>query len=182
MAMLVKEKTFLDYLLRTTITPTHLTSTGSAVSPDTDALNCRDKLCPEIMAWLLSVIRKGDWECKAHEHDNSAFQHDRGGGRECDADGCVLLHPEEETRWIVLRDKKSEWAEAMTLDEAISFQGEDSSEMKALTEDTPDCTYADVWRASIAALAFGPAQDDRNCCRCAKTSACTRGTDHGASN
>jgi len=43
----------------------------------------------------------------------------------------------------------------MTLDEAISFQGEDSSEMKALTEDTPDCTYADVWRASFAALVFG---------------------------
>ena len=34
MAMLVKDKTFLDYLLGTTVTPTHLTSTGSAVSPD----------------------------------------------------------------------------------------------------------------------------------------------------
>ena len=93
--------------------------------------------------------------CIDHENDNCAFQHDCGGGRLCDVDGCALLHPEEETRWIVLRDKTSAWAEAMTLDEAMSFQGEDSSQMKALTEDTPDCTYADVWRASFPALAFG---------------------------
>jgi hypothetical protein len=153
--MLTRDKTFLDFIVDAAIAPTHLTTTGCGVSPDKNALNCNMRLCPHIMAWLMQAVRIGDWECIAHHNDNCDFQHDCGGGRECDADGCALLHPEEETRWVVLHDKKSAWAEAMTLDEAIGFQGEDSSEMKALTEDTPDCTYADVWRASVAALAFG---------------------------
>jgi hypothetical protein len=60
--MLSNDETFLKYLLHATITPTHLTSTGCTVSPDAGALNCQDKLCPEIMGWLLKANRKGEWE------------------------------------------------------------------------------------------------------------------------
>ena len=152
--MLTADKTFLDFVVDAAITPTHLTTTGCGVSPLATAINCNMRLCPRIMAWLMGD-RIGDWVCIAHQNDDCDFQHDCGGGRECDVNGCALLHPEEETRWIVLHDKSSAWAEAMTLDEAMGFQGEDSSVTKALAEDTPDCTYADVWRASFPALAFG---------------------------
>jgi hypothetical protein len=153
-AMLSDDKTFLKYLLHAVITPTHLTSTGSTVSPDPGALNCQENLCPKIMAWLITS-RKGEWGCMGLADDSCSFQHYCRGGRDCDAEGCVLLHPDDEYRWVVLQDKKQEWVEPMTLDEAISYRGEGKSEMKALAMDVPDCTNADVWRASTATLAFG---------------------------
>ena len=148
---------FNEHLMReiTATTPAHVTTTLCAVARSDDALNCSKRVCPSIMDWLMQANRgEEDWRCLDNEDEKCDFQHDCGGGLKCDVDGCVLFHPNVDTRWMVLIDKTSAWAEAMTFDEANAFKGEDGARMRAL-DDLPNCTNTEVWRASFPALAFG---------------------------
>jgi hypothetical protein len=154
-AMMLRGDAFFNRcLLSAVISPTHLTTTGCAVSMEPGALNCQAALCPNIVKWLMAS-RKGGWECAGISDGSCSLQHYCKGGRDCDEDGCELLHPEEGCRWVVLESKTQEWAMAMTLDEAIHYSDGGKSEMKALTMGVQDCTHADALRASAATLAFG---------------------------
>ena len=157
MSMLWEDTDFNEFLMRkvTATTPTHLTTTLCEVVRDVNALNCSKKVCPNIIDWLMKAKKDTeDWVCPDNEDDKCDFQHDCAGGLQCDVDGCVLFHPDEETRWMALIDRTSAWAEAMTFDEASAYQAQDGARVRAL-DDTPDCTYTEVWRASFPALAFG---------------------------
>ena len=54
---------------------------------------------------------------------------------------------------MVFSNKTHHWAVAMTIDEAIRYAGADG--MAARTAHA-DCTNADVWRASMKTVAYGP--------------------------
>ena len=158
-SMLWKDVDFNEFLMRrvTATPPVHLVTTLYKVSRAADAPNCSTKICPHIIDWLMEPEKvTEDWVCPDNEDDNVGckFQHDCAGGLKCDVKGCVLFHPDEEARWVVLIDKKSVWAESMTFDEAGIYQPKGGERMKAL-DSTPECTNTEVWRASFPALAFG---------------------------
>ena len=167
---------FNEFLMKeiTATTPTHITTTLCDVVRDVGALNCNMRICPNIMSWLMKTKRgTEDWVCPDNEEDNCAFQHDCAGGLQCYVDGCVLFHPNEDTRWMVLIDKTSAWAEAMTFDEANAFKGQDGARVRAL-DDTPDCTYTEVWRASFPPRFWTRKNPDHShsrsrCLACART-------------
>ena len=142
-----------SHIIDTIIKPVHLTATGNALSSDPDAVNCRANLCPKITEWLLG--RTGQWECAGYVDGSCLRQHKCKAGIDCDELHCFLEHPPDESRWIVLCNKKKQyWAVAMTMDEAIHHD-EDEGTMSALTTGDEGCTYADVWRASVRAVAYG---------------------------
>ena len=155
--MLWDDKDFNEFLMRkvTATTPVHLTTMLCEVVRDVNALNCSKKVCPNIIDWLMKAKKDTeDWVCPDNEVDKCDFQHDCAGGLQCDVEGCVLFHPDEETRWMALINRTSAWAEAMTFDEASVYQPQDGARVRAL-DDTPECTNTEVWRASFPALAFG---------------------------
>ena len=159
MSMLWDDKDFNEFLMRkvTATTPVHLMTTLCKVSRVADALNCSTKICPNIIDWLMEAKKvTEDWVCPDNEDDDVGceFQHDCAGGLQCDVEGCVLFHPDEETRWVVLINNTSVWAEAMTFDEASIYQPKGGARVRAL-DDTPECTNTEVWRASFPARAFG---------------------------
>ena len=138
-------------LLSTDVSTKHLTAMGSALSDDKGAVNCTTDVCNKLMKWLTGS-RKGDWECTGISDKTCKRQHYCQGGRDCDTDGCQLVYPQQELRWVV-----HQWAEAMTFDEAIHDDGNSMEKTlaRALAADEKGCTSADVWQASTAALAYG---------------------------
>ena len=86
MKMLRGDDFFNTCISSATISPTHLTTTGSAVSIEQDAVNCQAALCPHIVKWLTGS-RKGEWICAGLGDGTCKLQHHCEGGRECDEDG-----------------------------------------------------------------------------------------------
>ena len=141
------------HIMDVTISPTRLglSSTGSTLSRDPGALNLRDAVCPYITDWLTMGTRKGHWVCA--DAENCKYQHECKGGRECDAEVCHLRHPAEESRWIVCANKKERWVLSMSMDEALHYPG--PGKIAELVANEENYTCADVWRASVKAVAYG---------------------------
>ena len=137
------------YFVDKAIEPTRLSGTNSAISHVTSEPNQQSAVCPTLVQWLCSS-RKDEWQCT--EGEQCGGHHDCKAGVECDAELCYLLHPTRESRWVVLRNSKERWTEAMTLDECIHYSGE--GQLHALAKEC-DFTRADVWRASFKAEAHG---------------------------
>ena len=98
------------------------------------------------------------------QNGSCKHQHHCKGGLDCDEEFCQLLHPSENSRWVVFSDRTHHWAVPMTIDEAIHYAGADG--MAALTTHA-DCTNADVWRASMKAVAYGRKGGGSYTCACA---------------
>ena len=140
--MLHSDEAFNTQLLAGTIAPTRLQDTDSAPSCAEGTTNRTDALCPYFRGWLTACPRKGLWEC---EHaDNCSGQHERKGGLNCDV---------EESRCVALAGKATECVQAMTLDEALRYDG--PGWVKWLKKCAGEYTCADVWRASTEAVAYG---------------------------
>ena len=150
--LLNEDVIFQRYIVDAPISPTHLTTTGSALSSKDDAINCQKAVCPRITDWLTGD-RKGQWVCAGTSNGTCEHQHECKGGKECDVELCHLLHPTEESRWIVCANKTQHWVLAMNMDEAIHYAG--TGKIAALAAGDETCTRADVWRASVQAVAYG---------------------------
>jgi hypothetical protein len=73
-AMMLRGDAFFNRcLLSAAISPTHLTTTGCAVSMEPGALNCQAALCPNIVKWLMTS-RKGGWECAGISDGSCSLQ------------------------------------------------------------------------------------------------------------
>ena len=145
---------FERHIIDKVVKPVHLATTGSALSSNPGAVNCRAKLCPEITGWLLGG-RTGQWGCAGYVGGTCLHQHKCNAGVECGALRCYLEHPPEELRWILLCNKKQQhWVVAMSIDGAIHHD-ESEGTMAALSVGGEGCTPTDVWRASIRVVAYG---------------------------
>ena len=151
MDMLHADTIFQNFVIDAPISPTHLTTTGCALSSEHDATNCRMAVCPRITDWL-TCNRKGQWVCADLGDGTCGYQHRCKGGLDCDEELCQLAHPKEESRWVVFSNKAQHWTLAMTIAEAIHYAG--TGNIAALATADADCAYADVWRASIKAVAY----------------------------
>ena len=129
---------------------THLSGTNSALTSTPGAPNQQSAVCPSLIQWLMSASRIGKWECA--DAAKRLGQHECKVGRERDQAICYPLHPAEEYRWVVLGNRSSRWMEAMPMDECLHYSGE--GKLLAFTKDS-DFTHADVWGASIKAVAYG---------------------------
>ena len=105
MTMLRGDDFFNTCILCADISPTHLTTTDSAVSIEQGAVNYQAALCPHIVKWLTGS-RKGEWVFAGLGDNTCKLQHHYEGGRE----GDELLHPEEELRWVIFVTKTQQWA------------------------------------------------------------------------
>ena len=76
MKMLRGDDFFNTCILSATISPTHLTTTGSDVSIDQGAVNCQAALCPHIVnsKWLTGSM-KGEWVCAGLGDGTCKLQH-----------------------------------------------------------------------------------------------------------
>jgi len=133
---------FSDQLIRADIGATHLTTSNSALSQETSAINCLGNMCDKMVSWMMNGC-VGSWECADPE---CTAQHVCVAGRACDSGTCHLEHPEEELRWVVICNKTQSWAVPMTLDEALHTNSKYFQKALAANED--GCTQADIWRAS----------------------------------
>ena len=147
-ALLEADERFFKYIVDVPITPTRVSGTGSTLSTVAGAINQQDAVCPSFTQWLMSCPRVGKWHCA--DAVNCLAQHACKGGRECDAALCHLLHQIEESRWVDIGNKSSRWAQAMSLDECLHYSAEGK-----ICELSCDFTCADVWRASVKAVAYG---------------------------
>ena len=61
--LLADDEAFYMNIVDADISPTRLSSTGSTLSREADALNRQDAVCPHITDWLTMGNRKGHWVC-----------------------------------------------------------------------------------------------------------------------
>ena len=137
-----------------TIEPTHLSGKNSAISRVPGEINQQSAVWPSLMEWLCSATRGGTWECADAKQCKGHHECKAGSCKGCDAAVCYLrlLHPTDESRWIVLHNSNSRWLVAMSMDECIHYSGK--GKIFALTKDFGS-TRADIWRASVKAVAHG---------------------------
>ena len=125
--LLNNDRRYENQIIDASVKPTPLTTTNCVVSHVSGAVNSAGDLCPEITAWLMGG-RECGWECAGYVDGSCELQHKCNAGAECDAPCCYLEHPQEESRWVVLWNKKKQcWPVAMTMDETIHLDKAEGS-------------------------------------------------------